>query len=398
MWVFETLSGIDKVKAYYNGKGKSVKDSGAFPFCRVVQSTGYPEGKPLLYLCQYLPNDIAEGIIDIKLDEDNKIYQINICDRRLYQFEFISEKDKSEEWANWFQNLSMRIKASPEDFSLMNEMRRRRREVFLQTMNLVNSGKYISEKGNEILIPDAEIMASSTVFYDREIPDTKKQKYQTIELTVEPEDCVLIGKRLRNDGYNPAILNMASGRNPGGGVISGAGAQEENLFRRSNLFKSLYQFADFASQYGIKKSKNQYPLNFHFGGIYTPDAFFFRGEEKKGYPLLDSPYRLSVISVPAVNLRDHRITKNDYYVTMKDKIHTILRIGFEHGHDSLVLSAFGCGAYGNDPEIVALMFLDVFNETEFQGSFKKIVFAIIDDHNSVNNYQAFKTVVENKRM
>ena len=63
---------------------------------------------------------------------------------------------------------------------------------------------------------------------------------------------------------------MASRQNPGGGVINGAGAQEETIFRRTNLFKSLYQFAPYAAQYGVKKCKYQYPMDRNFGGIYSP--------------------------------------------------------------------------------------------------------------------------------
>ena len=86
---------------------------------------------------------------------------------------------------------------------------------------------------------------------------------------IENIDCLLAAEKLLNDGYHPAVLNMASRQNPGGGVQTGAGAQEENLFRRTNLFQSLYQFTPYASNFGLHKSKYQYPLDRNFGGIYT---------------------------------------------------------------------------------------------------------------------------------
>ena len=52
---------------------------------------------------------------------------------------------------------------------------------------------------------------------------------------VQNIDCLYAGTQLKEQGYNPAVLNMASRRNPGGGVVTGAGAQEETLFRRTNL-------------------------------------------------------------------------------------------------------------------------------------------------------------------
>ena len=299
------------------------------------------------------------------------------------------------EWAEWFLNHSQMMYSDPGNYTLSIEMRKRRSDIFKQTIMLVEAGEYISEKGNRIQFPDPDPMMKATVFYRKEISQNKKHINNPTEITVQNTDCVLAGRQLKKEGFHPAILNMASGSNPGGGVINGAGAQEENLFRRSNLFKSMYQYADYAPLYGIRKSEYQYPLNFHFGGIYTPDAFFFRGLEKEGYPLLDEPDRLSVISVPAINVRSRSMSENDYTETTKDKIRTILRIGLEHGHDALVLSAFGCGAFGNDPRVMALFFLVTLHEPEFEKSFRKIIFAIIDDHNSKGNYVSFRKIIEN---
>lgn len=393
MWVLETLRGIEKVKDYYIGKGETVRKSGTFPECKIVRSTVHFPGKLLIYMSQKLETGIVDGVIVANINEDGKIREINLCDKLIYPFELIEEPYDSKEWAEWFHNHSMKMRAHPGNYTLSQEMRKRRTEVFQQTMRLVDSGEYVSEKNRRILFPDPEKMRAGTVFYYKEFTSIQKQKYDQMDISVQNNDCVLAGKKLKEEGFNPAILNMASGSNPGGGVIHGAGAQEENLFRRSNLFKSMYQFADYASMYGIPKSEYQYPLNFHFGGIYTPDALFFRGLEKDGYPLLDDPISLSVISVPAINLNGHELSVQSYLSTMKDKIRTILRIGIDHGHDALVLSAFGCGAFGNDPYVVASLFIEVLHEPEFENRFRKIVFAIIDDHNSKGNYVSFSKII-----
>ena len=393
MWVLETLHGIEKVKDYYIGKGKTVRKSGTFPECKIVRSIVHFPGKLLIYMSQKLDTHTVDGIIDVKLNEDGKIREINLCDKVLFPFENVDEPFDSKEWAEWFQDHSMKMRAHSGNYSLSHEMRSRRAEIFQQTMRLVDSGEYVSEKNNCIQIPDPEPMMAGTVFYDKEFTPDRKQNYDQMEISVQNNDCVLAGQQLKQEGFDPAILNMASGRNPGGGVIHGAGAQEENLFRRSNLFKSMYQFAEYASMYNIPKSEDQYPLDFHFGGIYTPDAFFFRGLETDGYPLLDDPISLSVISVAAINLTSHDLSVQDYLSTTKDKIRTIFRIGIDHGHDALVLSAFGCGAFGNDPYVMASLFLEVLYEPEFENAFRKIVFAIIDDHNSKGNYTSFCKII-----
>lgn len=52
------------------------------------------------------------------------------------------------------------------------------------------------------------------VFYSQEICNNPAQccKY---EVKVVNEDCPAVAVRLKNEGYNPAVLNMASRRNPG---------------------------------------------------------------------------------------------------------------------------------------------------------------------------------------
>jgi uncharacterized protein (TIGR02452 family) len=189
-------------------------------------------------------------------------------------------------------------------------------------------------------------------------------------------------------GFDPCVLNMASRRNPGGGVVNGAGAQEENLFRRSNLFLSLYQFSPDADKYGIKKHAKSYPLNQNTGGIYSGDITIFRGSEKNGYCLLKNPYYTAIVSVPAIN-RPALVNKcGKLYIAdnlvepTKEKIRTILRIAGKYKHDCLVLGAFGCGAFANPPNHMAILFKEVFAEDEFTTNFRLVVFSIFEDHNS----------------
>ena len=73
----------------------------------------------------------------------------------------------------------------------------------------------------------------------------------------------------------------------------------------------------------------------------------------------------------------------DHHVEpIKNKIRTIFRIGLAHGHDSLVLGALGCGAFRNPPRHVARLFYEVMDELEFKNKYRRIVFAILDDHNA----------------
>jgi uncharacterized protein (TIGR02452 family) len=257
---------------------------------------------------------------------------------------------------------------------------------FQNTIKLVDNGYYYTEDGCKVVINKTEQMTEDSRFYSSafSVRDVEPQVKRTI-VEVVNADCLGEGLRLLNMGYNPAILNMASRQNPGGGVISGAGAQEETIFRRSNIFQSLYQFASYAGQYGLPKSDFQYPLDRNFGGVYSPCVTVFRDNEKSGYKLLSNPYEIAFISVAGMNRpelnRDGMIV-DSLVEPIKHKIRTIFRIGLKHGHDALVLGALGCGAFRNPPRHIARLFHEVMDEIEFKNKFKHIVFAILEDHNS----------------
>ena len=241
-------------------------------------------------------------------------------------------------------------------------------------------GKKISISNNGII--------ENTAFFDKpEKLGASDSRFQTVFSVIEA-DSIETGALLTKSGYNVCVLNMANRQNPGGGVIYGAGAQEENIFRRTNIFMSLFQFKDYADEYGIRRNEKSYPLDKNTGGVYSKDVTVFRGSENNGYCLLQNPFKLSFVSVPAINRPDLEFMNGKYRITpsliepSKEKIRTILRICGKQKHDGLVLSAFGCGAFRNPPEHMAELFKEVFMESEFKNQFKIIVFSILDDHNS----------------
>lgn len=171
-------------------------------------------------------------------------------------------------------------------------------EVYEETIHIVKQGKYISDNGKPVELSSPDEMMRNTVFYIS--PGSVEHipaQYET-SVSVLLMDSIEAGKMLLEKGLNPIVLNMANRQNPGGGVHCGARAQEESLFRRSNLFKSMYQFVSYGSEYGIQLRKEQYPMDRNTGGVYTPNATVFRGTQKEGYPLLDEPYKLSYDKIP----------------------------------------------------------------------------------------------------
>lgn len=276
-------------------------------------------------------------------------------------------------------------------------------ELFNSTLAILQQGWYIAQNGKKVTLPDTKDVMDAAVMY-RESVNLLIDPIEpiTTEIRVENKDCVLAAKQLIDEGYNPAMLNLADLYTPGGLVEYGSGAQEENLCRRSNLILSLYQFSHARIQQypdlGLIQEVEQYPMDERYGGVYSGIVTFFRGPESEGSLLEEKPYNIPVISVAA--LSGPRIDQNGMMypeetdITL-DKMRTIFRIGVLQGHDSLVLNAMGCGAFANPPAHIAKLFHQVVEEEEFKDKFKLIDFAILDGyrtglkHNPEGNFKPF---------
>ena len=271
-----------------------------------------------------------------------------------------------------------------------------RMDLYQNTIKMVQNGGYYI---NNIFISIPNILSEEkSEYFDEPEKLYRHLNYKT-EFSVINADCLETAELLIKTGFKPCVLNLANRQNPGGGVINGAGAQEENIFRRSNLFLSLYQFTSYASEYGIRRHTKNYPLNRNTGGIHSSDITIFRGSEKNGYCLLEKPYNISIVTVPAINRPDLIKRNGNFYIIddlidpTKEKIRTILRIGGKYSHDCLILGAFGCGAFGNPPNHVAELFKDVLLEKEFITNFRLIVFSIFEDHNSNKEHNPYGNVL-----
>ena len=260
----------------------------------------------------------------------------------------------------------------------------------------------MSPMGKEVKLPNPKEMADGTKFYGKKVVNDYDaiSRYET-EIKVIDKDCIYAAKDLIDRGFNPCMLNMASFSTPGGGVTKGSSAQEENIFRRSNIFMSLYQFHSIGENYGVKQREERYPLDYNFGGIYTPHVTIFKGGSDTRYTLLEEPFEVAVVSVSAVKNPTLHDGKLEPWVidTTKSKIRQIFDIAIENGHDSLVLSAFGCGAYKTPPTEMARLFKEVIESKKYKRAFKAIHFAIINlpstngKHNPEGNFQPFKDVL-----
>jgi uncharacterized protein (TIGR02452 family) len=204
----------------------------------------------------------------------------------------------------------------------------------------------------------------STKYKQNDDEIIKIKKYNT-SIKIYDSDTLDCAINLKNKyNYNICILNMANPTTPGGGVIQGAMAQEESVFRRSNYFQTL--------------KKELYPIN-DDEIIYSPNVNVSRMSENDDFKFYDSNYEFSFIaSCAPINPTVNNDTYAKYYQLMYHKICHIFDVALMNGHDCILLGALGCGAFRNPPHIVAEIFKEII--PLYKGCFKEIAFAIIRNY------------------
>jgi uncharacterized protein (TIGR02452 family) len=256
-----------------------------------------------------------------------------------------------------------------------------------QAVRITESGEYLAPSGRVVNVSQlVKRSIDGTVSYPPGQPfqESARGNYQT-KISVENMTTLETAHRLISEGRRPAVLNFASATDPGGGFIGGARAQEEYLARSSGLYACIRDNA----MYSFHRSRRD-PLYTNFA-IYSPDVPVFRSDDGR---LLDEPYTVGIITCPAVNAKrvDFK-RKNEIGPAMRLRILKVLSIGVKHGHDSIVLGAWGCGAFGNDGHDIAKLFHRAL-EQNFKGSYRQVVFAIVDrsgDRKFIGPFQnAFK--------
>lgn len=186
-------------------------------------------------------------------------------------------------------------------------------------------------------------------------------------------DTLNVAENLVSKGLNPLVLCFADDNIPGGFVSSGAGAQEEEIWRRTNISKALANQSDI------------YPLEWNELLLIRQVTVF----KDTSYQKMETPFTVDILN--AVALRSPSITNDEYteslsYKLMDDKIGAIFKSAIHNENDSIVLGAFGCGSFSNPPKVIAELFRK--HATIFNDKFKQITFAVLGI-----NYPIFQNIL-----
>lgn len=255
-------------------------------------------------------------------------------------------------------------------------------DVSRKTVEIVDRGSYVTPSGATVDIRAAiDAALRGTVLY-RPYELAELSAHPGAEgappprLSVTPETTAEAARRLVEAEGIPHVvaLNFASAKNPGGGFLGGAKAQEEDLARCSALYACQLTQRGF---YNANRAKPSMLYTDHI--IYSPEVPFFRDEH---HTLLEAPFLVSLITAPAPNAgeaaRNGRGEARKVRATLDARAGHVLAVAAAHGHRCVVLGAWGCGVFRNEPRDVADAFALWLDHPRFRGAFDRIVFAVYE--------------------
>jgi uncharacterized protein (TIGR02452 family) len=244
------------------------------------------------------------------------------------------------------------------------------RELARDTLEILRAGQYRAPGGVRVdLAGDIRAAVGGTRLYQpEETLPTPPSGGGTPTVSVTAESTLAAGRRLAREG-DVAALVFASAKHPGGGFRSGARAQEEGIARASALFSCLNGVPQFYA-FHRNRSDNLYSDRV----IYSPRVPVFRDDDGR---LLEAAHHVSLLTAAAPNRGAVPASRAGQVAAILGvRARRVLAVAAANGHRRLVLGAWGCGVFRNDPATVAGAFADALADSA--GWFDEVVFAVLD--------------------
>ncbi len=240
----------------------------------------------------------------------------------------------------------------------------------------------------------------------------ENDKLEMPELNRFDEDAkVIVSKKRTLDAAKAykdgkvVVHNFASASNPGGGVTKGASAQEECICRCSGLYFNL-NTPDMWNGFYTPHRNTGDPIH-NDDIIYTPEVAVFKTDTANPILMKENDwYFVDVITCAAPNLREKpsngynsgdgnkrvKLSDKDLLAIHEKRIRRILDVAVNEGANTIILGAFGCGAFKNNPNVVAQAANNVIKD--YFKAFKNIEFAVFCRPDDDSNYRTFERVMK----
>lgn len=271
-----------------------------------------------------------------------------------------------------------------------------RKETARQTLAIMEQGYYqygdskieirsaleASVRGSFLITPQQaeELLAMYNVSGSTAIVPVRTENIATVEAV----------RRLIEEGKEKiGVLNFASAKNPGGGFINGAMAQEESLAASSTLYRTLTVHEEY-----YRENRAQRSMMYTNYAIYSPDVVFFRDGR---FQLVEKPFKASVLTLPAVNMGQVLLKGEDSAEAervMRRRMKLALAIFARQGARNLVLGAYGCGVFRNDPKKIAAWWKELLEDEGMGQYFDFIFHAVLDQSKNRECISAFESILK----
>lgn len=273
-----------------------------------------------------------------------------------------------------------------------------RMEMGRETVEIVERGAYTAPSGRAVDIGGSvrACLEGTRLFSPdaleglrTEVLGRPAEGLETV-LEVENETTLAGIARVLADGRGPvAALNFASARNPGGGFLGGSEAQEESLARSSALYASLLRAWDYYDRHRALRS-----ALYTDAMILSPECPILRDDRGA---LLEAPRLATFITSAAPNAgaaaSNHPEEVPRIPEVLRRRSEYVLALAASQGYRRLVLGAWGCGVFRNDPRLVAATFAEHLRGA-WAGRFERVVFSVLDRSASGETITAFRQALE----
>lgn len=279
--------------------------------------------------------------------------------------------------------------------------RRARAKLASETLEILEKGRYPIRGDRPVDISDAlhDCLAGTQQFgpdelfriRDEVLSQATPSRRTTLEVINESTLSGASHLCHAFEGRRVGVLNFASAKKPGGGFLGGSQAQEESLARSSGLYKSLLQCP---GHYKYHRTASSF-LYSH-SAIYSPGCPVFRNDSGD---LLPASYQVDFVTCPAPNagaVRRQQPWDSDKVVpVLRERVTLTLGLALHFQVTDLVLGAWGCGVFQNDPTSVAKAFRDALGEGgDFQGLFRSVRFSVLDRSHDGATYRVFSDILQ----
>lgn len=290
----------------------------------------------------------------------------------------------------------MHVRSLP--MATKTRIRERWRTIAAETMQICETGSYTDPNGFDVDIRERihESREQTREWTPRDPlpPPLKMVTPRSTRFQVVLESTLAVSECLYDDEKEPLALNFASATNAGGGFQNGSLAQEESIAYASALYAAIRE----RKMYTAHRKGREPPYLYGDYTILSPKVPVFRRET--GTLLAkELGWECSFLTSPAPNANQHLLhsidkeeAEQEVKTALRRRMNRVLTIAHRTGYRHLVLGAWGCGAFGCNPKMVAELFFEALtgaHNGSFRNHFSEVIFAIREssfDHPTVQPF------------